>query len=113
MKSILKDPILKKGTVIGWDWFFVIVQVRASGWLDCICDNANNVYSFNIKEIAAETIPNEWVIIQPEEADQIPYFGKEYEDLMARGLPFRVIAEVLSGEHDCRFNNYELSEAMK
>jgi hypothetical protein len=39
---------IEKGTVIGWEVFYVVVNAivhKGELYLNCICDNANNIYS--------------------------------------------------------------------
>jgi len=114
VKALTRDPILKKGTVIGWDWWFVVIEVTVSGHVHCICDNANNIYSFESKEILDDEDPHEWLLIQPEEFDEISSLfvdlDNKYHHLLERDLPFHVVVEALSGEHDERFKHWSGNE---
>lgn len=107
-----KEIQFKKGTVIGWDWFFVVVEVTYDGQLNCICDNANNIYSYSINEVLTGTDPHEWVVIQPEETSMFENydlpegFREEFKHLVERGLPYEVMVEVMSGQHDKRFKHW-------
>lgn len=91
---------LEKGSIIRTiddDWFFVIVQVILKDnviWLDCICDNANNTYLFRLDEV-----------IEIWDTYQIRLRYTHYDCVLpdGRAIPFEVMYEVLSGEHDDRF----------
>jgi hypothetical protein len=113
VKSISKDPILKKGTIIGWDWWYVVIEIALSGQVHCICDNANNIYSFSFKEILETKDPREWILLQPEEFNKkhrlLIHLDNEYYSLINRELPYDVIIEALHGKHDDRFLHWRNS----
>lgn len=104
---------IEKGTVIGTDWYFVVVEAVVQGdqlYLHCICDNANNVYSFEIRDLLDD---DECLILSPLKAIEIEGWGAEYTlsdgdreiyTRIGRSIPVDVIAEVLAGKHDDRFS---------
>lgn len=110
---------IQKGSVIGWDWFYVVVEcviVDKRLWVNCICDNANNVYSFSIDKILNTVEPHGWIVLSPEKAVEVA----SWDDLMSleendqavllkigREIPLDIMAEVLSGKHDDRFEGYQ------
>lgn len=110
MKSIEKDPVIKKGTIIGWDWFYVVVEVTISGNVHCICDNANNIYPFTLAQILDTKEPSEWIILQPEEFEERYQFfadlEDEYKSLIEREIPYEVVAKSLCGIYDHRFSHW-------
>lgn len=117
----MKYRKIQKGTVIGWDWFFVVVEavIDKQGLdldLRCICDNANNIYSFGLSGILKETNPHKWLIIDPKTAIEIKASGSIYDlseedqkiyEEIGREIPDDVIAEVLVGYHDHRFSHWD------
>lgn len=105
---------IQKGTVIGWDWFYVVVEIvitDGKAYCHCICDNANNSYSFSIDEILQTTEPHKHLIISPIKAISRQNWDSKLTDEdekifleINREIPMDVIAEVLSGKHDDRWN---------
>lgn len=105
---------IQKGTLLGSNWFYVVVDtviVNGELWLHCICDNANNIYSFSISEVLNTTDPRKWLVIDPYTA--IHKQGWDYQLIdddeeifkaMDREIPVDVIAEVLTGQHDDRWS---------
>lgn len=86
---------IQKGNCILVDgWWFVIVNIYYQGakiYFNCICDNANNRYTHELHEIS-ETFDTKDI---------------GYKDPKSnRKLPYKVIAEVLAGQHDDRFDDY-------
>lgn len=103
---------LEKGTVLGWNWYYVVVGCTPTG-VNCICDNANNIYYFEFSELSEEH-PHKWLIMSPKKAMLIHGWGRrdllsEEEEIIFntinREIPVEVIAEVLSGVHDDRFEH--------
>lgn len=93
---------ISKGMLVGdQGWWFVVVNAvwdESKLWLQCICDNANNVYSFEPHEVdvmvSLEALGNNgWEMVQVPEA---------YRD---REFPYGVVTEVLSGRHDDRWDD--------
>lgn len=108
MKSLYKDPKIKKGTIIGRNWFFIVINATPSG-VECLCDNANNIYSFTWDHLITSKEPNEWVIINLE--DQVNHdflwgLDDKYDHLKERSIPFEVAAEVMSGLQDSRCDHW-------
>lgn len=70
-------------------------------WLNCICDNANNRYSWETTEIdfflSCKDIADFGYVGWPEE---IP------EELRERKIPHDVVTEVLLGRENDRFSDY-------
>lgn len=108
--------VLEKGMLLGHDaWWYVLVKAvfeNGKTHLYCICDNANNIYSFTPDVVDTFLTPNEvgnanwsW----PED------FNDEEDDKVAtyraRSIPYDVVAEVLIGRHDDRFNHWATSTA--
>lgn len=102
--------LLEKGGLIfvtgGW---FIIVNIRLiKGEIifDCICDNANNIYSHQAKEVdyAANL----------KEINQYSFTSgasdKFNEICQERKIPYEVIVEVLAGGHDDRFDHWYVTE---
>lgn len=106
---------LEKGTVIGWNWYYVVVESTPTG-VNCICDNANNTYHFEFDEISNTEAPHPWIVIPPKKALLIHGWGRrdllsEEEEIVFdkinRDIPVEVIASVLVGIHDDRFKDWE------
>lgn len=105
---------IEKGTVIGRDMFYVVVSTHIEDGklhLYCLCDNANNIYSFSIDEIINEG----WLVLSPRQAMAVYSYGsssgltEKDEELfhkIDRPIPADVIAEVLSGQEDDRFDHW-------
>ena len=94
-KEIIKGSIL---FIDGW-WFVVVKQKGES--LYCICDNANNRYFMEAEDAK--------LILSPREAMRLESWGSGTNEAIEarnkREIPVEVIAEVLSGCHDDRFND--------
>lgn len=104
--------ILEKGMLVSpGDWWFVVVSVVYTNGkvsLCCLCDNANNRYSFlpeeiknylSIKEISR--LGRGW----PERE-----IKSRSQSLADRSVPYDVITEVLTGGEDDRFSDWEIDE---
>jgi len=102
---------IEKGGVLLTNWYYVIVSIvytEGDIWLNCICDNANNIYSFSLSEIKKE----KFVILTGAQALYLANWSS-YQDLEEkdieliqsrnRPIPVDVITEVLVGIHDDRF----------
>ena len=108
---------LQKGSVIGYDWYYVVVDMQIHDgelYLGCICDNANNQYSFSIKEILETKEPHGWLVLSPLKAVEVASWddiGSLDEDdqriynRLDRSIPLDIMAEVLAGKHDHRFES--------
>ena len=117
MKSLSGKVEFKKGMVIGHDWFYVVVRLsKCKKWVYCICDNANNIYSHEIKDIENQTDPHEWIIFDPFKAEYgfgnsfnelFKDLDERYSHLQERGLPFEVMLEVILGFEDNRFDHWD------
>jgi len=102
-KMILeKDMILEKGMIISTDnWWYVVVNVfyeDGKTYLNCICDNANNVYTWDASAVHT--------YMTLKEIANKPWDGFDRiisDDLRNRPIPYMVIVEVLAGRHDKRF----------
>lgn len=98
---------MKKGDLVSvWGWFLVVVE-EVNGNIHCICDNANNIYSFKKEEVdyafsLKDVVETEWC-------------GHDSEDLCklikSRSIPWSVMVEVLSGKHDHRFGEKFFTDA--
>ena len=118
MKENTNYRRIEKGSIIGWDFYYVIVSTHIKDnklYFYCICDNANNIYSFTLDEILNTKDPHKWLILSPKMAMKIHSFGNQYylneEDQelyekINRPIPAEVIAEVLCGQEDNRFNHW-------
>lgn len=92
--SELKE--LKPGSLIGCiGWWFVVVRVVGSS-IFCVCDNANNSYSWVTEEVDC-TLSLQEVGRWGWEAKELP------EPYASRPFPYDVIVEVLTGNHDDRW----------
>lgn len=94
--------ILKKGTVFaspyGANWCVLVHIILRDGkiYACCICDYANNIEVFEIEEAT---------IIVPIENFDCFLKTNLPEYLKTRKIPYKVVVEVLSGEHDNRFES--------
>lgn len=101
---------LEKGMLISNGlWWFILVEVWYSSnqketHLHCICDNANNIYSFKPEEIEH--------YLSLKEIYDVGYGIKKDlpEHLSNRKIPYNVITEVLSGGEDDRFSHWKGEE---
>lgn len=100
---------LEKGGLL-WDgmMFYVIVHVRFHDGVltvDCVCDNANNIYSWQPKSMEAifdRTTINDWE------------YGHGTLDKPDREVPYEVMWAAMAGKHDDRFDHwYNPPERMK
>ena len=97
--------ITKGGIIFESAWWYVIVNVKLSHdgrvLIDCICDNANNIYCIEIKNI-------DFIATASEAMYAVNFSGCGDEKIRTlhhkRPIPVDVIAEVLSGIHDKRFS---------
>ena len=96
---------IQKGMIISTDNFwYVVVNTKWDAekkelLFECICDNANNRYSFSAPEVHA--------YMTLEEIGQNDWVKPERKLLKDRKIPHDVIVEVLSGKHDDRFDDRE------
>lgn len=102
---------LEKGMIVSADtcWYVVVEVVfdamSKKTLLHCICDNANNTYTWTPESIhsymSLEEIRN-LGYVRPER--EFPSYLKE------RTIPYDVITEVLLGREDNRFDHYEIKK---
>lgn len=93
---------LHKGACVSVDgWWYVVVHVivhERRTMVQCICDNANNIYTWDVRELtyvlSGERLRQALFGYLP---DDIP------DDLRTRGVPRDVIAETMIGMHDDRW----------
>lgn len=97
---------LEKGGLIWIEptcWYVIVnIHLREKNrvTLDCICDNANNIYGWDAEEVSYVMTPRQCSDTNWDQwPDNIPDRYKE------RGIPWNVIVEVLSGKHDERFED--------
>lgn len=93
---------LQKGSIALVDgWWFVIVAIQGED-IYCICDNANNRYSHKISEAK--------YIASPYEAMRASGWGEGKDEFLElireRSIPVDIIAEVLAGCQDDRFDDW-------
>lgn len=93
---------IKKGSIAWIDgWWFVVVAAKGDT-IYSICDNANNRY--------VNTLDEAKYIAAPYEAMRAANWREGEDELLdlvrGRSVPSDVIAEVLSGCHDDRFDDY-------
>lgn len=105
----MQFKVNKGSTIFYQAWWYVVVSVAmVDGKIlfECICDNANNTYSWSPDK--------DMLILSPEQAmylhsyRQEPLWFDEHsaaEDAKRREIPVDVIAEVLAGLHDHRFKD--------
>lgn len=95
---------LEKGMLISPDdrWYVLVsidYEIKDGKiMLGCICDYANNVYHWDIKRIHSCMSLKEI-----NDMRQITVIKPVTEFEFVREVPYSVIVEVLSGEHDDRF----------
>ena len=99
---------LEKGMIVSADnWWYVVVEVvfdtsSKKTLLHCICDNANNTYTWTPESIHS--------YMSLEEIRNLGYGRPEREFpsyLKERRIPYDVITEVLLGREDDRFNDFK------
>ena len=111
--DFVRKPRLMAGTLIGREWWFVVITVTPFG-VGCVCDNANNVYGFSHEEL----LYDDTIIIDPEVAaghgwgdvrDAMVELGvlDKFEHLLERDIPYNVMVEAQNGRHTHRFHYYE------
>ena len=95
---------LEKGMLVSSDhWWYVVVNVvfeKGKIWLQCICDNANNTYSFEPHEVKN--------YLTLKEISHLGYNWPDREftnDTRFRAIPYEVITEILLGREDTRFGD--------
>ena len=97
---------IEKGMLVSTDyiWYVVveIINYNGKGMVRCICDNANNIYTWDFDQITHHLSLKEigshgWANFN-ETKERLS------KDLRERPIPFEVIVEVLSGKHDDRWN---------
>lgn len=102
---------LSKGSIIFVDnWWFVVVEQDEND-LYCICDNANNIYSFKLEEPKFVATAKQAMTMRGwgyaiHDADE-EFNDKLIELNSKRSIPAEVIAEVLAGCHDNRFDHWK------
>jgi len=95
---------LEKGMLVSLDgiWYVVVLvrydSVRGETILYCICDNANNTYSWSVNKIDS--------YLTLKEIGNLGYGEPERGVLCDREIPYDVITEVLAGRHDNRFDHW-------
>ena len=97
---------LEKGMLVSeGGWWFVVVNIRYTPKvntliLECICDNANNVYGWAANEVKD--------YLNLKEIANLSYnWPERYEwnhEMRSREIPYEVITEVILGRHDDRFS---------
>jgi hypothetical protein len=106
---------IEKGTILGHHGlFYVVVSTVIADkklYVNCICDNANNIYAFEISDLLA----GKTLILSPSTAVNVCTGSvseltesdeKLFEEFHGRSVPLDVMAEVLSGHHDKRFDHW-------
>lgn len=87
--------LLSKGHAyfIEGSWYVLVSVSFKDGktYMNCICDNANNIYSHE------PALVTEWF-----DSRRIGYERPKN----SRPIPYQVIAEVLIGQHDDRFDHW-------
>lgn len=101
---------LERGMLISTDnvWY-VVVNVRYSlgkVWLECICDNANNRYTWEPQDVTC--------YLSLDEIRNRGYMGWEardyiHKDVADREIPDGLILDILLGKQNDRFDDYEES----
>lgn len=116
-------PRIIPGTLLGYDWFYVVAFVDATG-IKCICDNANNTHSFTLEEINRTTDPHPWLVLDPETVANLGWYSltwvietlvkykritplesESMKHLLDREIPWQVIVECQNGHHADRFQS--------
>lgn len=96
---------LQKGMIISPDnWWYVVINIRWNkGKLgfDCLCDNANNIYYWEM-----DTIEHYMTLDEIGQHGYGPPNRDFPDDLKERGIPFEVITNVLSGAEDDRCDHW-------
>lgn len=86
----------------GGRWYVVVRMRKDGSEAYCICDNANNRYNHSVKDIKYAA--------SPYEAMRLVGWGigdEKLKDLVDdRAIPVDIIAEVLAGCHDDRFDDW-------
>lgn len=88
-KALTKGSVLLVAGIL-----YVLVEVRAKGtevYLYCICDHANNIFSWELREVD--------LIISAKDLSTTTF--------IERPCPWDVVCEVLLGEHDNRFRHWD------
>jgi len=67
----------------------------------CICDHANNIHCWNVKDVEVGISLKEISLLNWESSPKKDYFDK-------RPIPYGEIVEVVSGIHDDRFSHWDL-----
>jgi hypothetical protein len=99
---------LQKGMLVSADnWWYIVVDIvynyndQRVSFL-CICDNANNRYTFDEKDIIAHLTLTELHM-----AANGYWPNRDFPNgLKTRDIPLSVVAEVLCGREDDRFSDY-------
>ena len=85
--------------------FHVVVEVMLTGdgvELFCICDHANNIFSFNVSDFADRANSR---LIERTDITALEATGAAAD--LGREIPWDVIGEVLLGRHDHRFDHWK------
>jgi hypothetical protein len=96
---------LEKGMLISVDscWYVVVHVFFKDGrtYLYCICDHANNIYAWEVEHVHTHLSRNEIANLGYSWPD------RDLGNLKDRDIPYDVIAEVLLGREDDRFDHWE------
>lgn len=101
----LKEFRIEKGGLVfesgGWYIIVEIVYTNDKVYIHCICDNANNVYSFEPSKVDYIACKDEIL------ADSFGRASDKFRELkMEREIPYQKLYEILSGDQDNRFGNW-------
>lgn len=95
----------KGGLILVSGIWHVIVAIRLNKdkklSIDCICDHANNIYSWEAKDIDLSLTLKEIAKLAYNQPNE-----KVSEAVRKRDIPYDVIVEVISGREDCRFDHW-------
>jgi hypothetical protein len=101
----------EKGSVVWYQGiFYVVVSVVTKNietYVNCVCDNANNIYAFKTTELRDSVVLCVRDVVQYQSfgtADDMELWDKLMN--IGRPIPINVIAEVLVGLHDDRFDHW-------
>jgi hypothetical protein len=95
-------PITKGSVLFVRGWWYVFVK-RINDYYCCICDNANNIYSFPEDQIEFSATAHDAI-----KAQNWGFCDDDslMDHIRERTVPIDVIAEVLAGCHDNRFDHW-------
>lgn len=91
-----------KGSIAMVDNIWYVVVSEKDGHLYCICDHANNIHSWHLSDCRAVYSAHDamWANSWSPKDDRLRQLMSE------RSIPVCVIAEVLAGCHDDRFDHW-------